>query len=224
MAIGTIAATFAPEMPLRERACKPDRATYQLQTFPASVRMPPPDADQSRWFTVEVQPHESALRSYLQSRFPNLGDFDDVVQETYRRLLREHAAGRIRHVRSFMFTAARNVALDLFRRRKHGAVAVVPHSAELDVVEERPDAGETISQQQELDILTQAVQSLPERCRQVIMLRYLKGCSYQEIADILGISTETVKTHMAKGVQRCAEYFEARGILRERARLKLEGG
>ena len=179
----------------------------------------PPEADQSHWFAAEVQPHEAALRTYLQSRFPTLGDFDDVVQETYRRVLREHAAGRIRHVRAFLFTAARNVALDLFRRRHHSAVTTIPHSADWDVEEERPNAAELLSQQQELEILAQAVQSLPDRCRQVIMLRYLKSCTYQEIADLLGISTETVKTHMAKGVQRCTEYFEARGILRERTRL-----
>lgn len=184
--------------------------------------MPTPDAEQTRWFAVEVQPHESALRHYLQSRFPQLGDFDDVVQETYRRVLRERAAGRVRHVRAFMFTAARNVALDLFRRRSHSPVTAIPNPAGLDVVEERPNAAETLSQQQELEILAQAVQSLPDRCRQVIMLRYLRNCSYQEIADVLGISPETVKTHMAKGVQRCAEYFEARGILRERTRLGLD--
>lgn len=189
-------------------------------THPA--RMPPPDAEQSRWFADEVQPHETALRTYLQARFPRLVDFDDVVQETYRRALREQAAGRIRHVRAFLFTAARNIALDLFRRRQNGPISPIPHPAGLDVVEERPDAAEALSQQQELELLAEAVRALPERCRHVIMLRYLKNCSYQEIADVLGISTETVKTHLAKGVQRCIEYFESRGILRERTGLKWE--
>ncbi|WP_158277479.1 RNA polymerase sigma factor [Opitutus sp. ER46] len=184
--------------------------------------MPPTDADQSQWFTVEVQPHEAALRSYLQARFPALRDFDDVVQETYRRVLHEHAAGRLRHARAFMFTAARNVALDLFRRRAQENGTPIPQASGLDVVEERPDAAQELSQRQELQILADAIAALPDRCRHVIMLRYLKSCSYQEIADTLGVSTETVKTHMAKGVQRCAEYFEARGILHERARLHLK--
>jgi RNA polymerase sigma-70 factor (ECF subfamily) len=178
--------------------------------------MSPQDNEQARWFAVEVQPHESALRSYLQTRFPQLRDFDDVVQEAYRRVLREQSAGRLRHVRAFLFTAARNVALDLFRRRKYAPLAPIPPETEVNVVEERPDAAETLSQQQELEILADAVRSLPDRCRQVILLRYVKNYSYQEIADALGVSTETVKTHMAKGVQRCTEYFASRGILRER--------
>jgi RNA polymerase sigma factor (sigma-70 family) len=179
--------------------------------------MSPSDTEQSRWFALEVLPHEAALRAYLRSQFPLLQDSDDVIQETYTRILREKDAGRIRHARAFMFTAARNVALDVFRRRRTSGGDAITHLDVADVVEERPDAAEALSQRQELDILAEAVRTLPERCRQVIMLRYLKGCSYKEIAALLDVSPETVKTHMAKGLRRCAEYFEVRGLLSERA-------
>jgi len=178
--------------------------------------MPLQQTEQSRWFTVEVQPHEPALRAYLQARFPLLRDADDVIQETYTRLLREKDAGRIRHTRAFMFTAARNIALDFFRRRQNVQLESITHSSAANVVEVAPHAADAISQRQELEFLAQAVQTLPHRCRQVIMLRYLKGSSYKEIASILGISTETVKTHMAKGVKLCADFFAARGLLQER--------
>ncbi len=179
--------------------------------------MPPlQETEQSRWFTLEVQPHEPALRAYLQSRFPLLRDADDIIQETYRRLLRENNAGRLRHPRAFLFTAARNAALDFFRRRKHAPTESITHSEAANVVEESAHVAEAVCQQQELQILADAVQTLPHRCRQVIMLRYLKGYSYKEIAATLGISAETVKTHMAKGVKLCSDYFAARGLLEER--------
>lgn len=174
------------------------------------------ETEQSRWFSLEVQPHEPALRAYLQARFPLIRDADDIIQETYTRLLREKNAGRIRHARAFMFTAARNVALDFFRRRRNATTEPITHSTAASVVEESPHAAEAVSQQQELQILADAVQTLPTRCRQVIMLRYLKGYSYKEIAATLGVSTETVKTHMAKGVKMCGDYFAARGLLEER--------
>ncbi len=179
--------------------------------------MPPLDTEQSRWFAMEVLPHEAALRAYLRSQFPRLQDSDDVIQETYTRLLREKDAGRIQHPRAFMFTAARNVALDLFRRRRTAGADAITHWDVANVVEERPNAAEVFDQRQQLELLAEAVRTLPERCRQVIMLRYLKGSSYKEIATLLGISTETVKTHMAKGVLRCTEFFEARGLRHERA-------
>jgi RNA polymerase sigma-70 factor (ECF subfamily) len=174
------------------------------------------ETDSSRWFSVEVQPHEPALRAYLHARFPLLRDTDDIIQETYTRILREKDAGRIRHARAFLFTAARNAAVDFFRRRRHDGPDSLTHLQTASVVEEAPHAAEVISQQQELETLAEAVQTLPTRCRQVIMLRYLKGYSYKEIASTLGISTETVKTHMAKGVKLCSDYFAARGLLAER--------
>lgn len=174
--------------------------------------MPPSESEQSRWFALEVQPNEPALRAYLRSRFPALPDADDIIQETYRRLFRERATGRLRQARAFMFTVARNLALDFFRHQRLETPPALPHPTRSDVVEQQPNAADVASRQQELEILAEAVRALPDRCRHVILLRYMKGCSYKEIAALLGISPETVKTHLANGLQRCAAYFRERGL------------
>jgi len=175
------------------------------------TRLPAPSL--SRWFTEEVQPHEPALRAYLQARFPTLGDQDDLVQETYTRLLRAQANGGVRYPKAFLFTAARNIAFDLFRRRGAKPTEAVTDLVELTVLEEMPGVGEQMDQSYELEVLADAVRALPDRCRQVIMLRYLDGLAYKEIAEQLGISAETVKVHMAKGMRRCAAFFAERGLL-----------
>ena len=123
------------------------------------------ETEQSRWFSMEVQPHEAALRAYLHARFPMLRDADDIVQETYTRLLKEKKAGRIRHARALMFTVVRNAALDFFRRCRTVPLEPTTHLIAANVIEEAPHAAETISQQQELEILAQAVQTLPTPSR-----------------------------------------------------------
>lgn len=172
-----------------------------------------PPSEQARWFAEEVQPHESALRAYLLARFPTLADHDDLVQETYTRLLRAQGHGGVRYPKAFLFTAARNVAFDQFRRRGAKPTETVTDLVELTVLEDRPGVGEQIDQCYELEVLADAVRALPDRCRQVIMLRYLDGLAYKEIAGQLGISAETVKVHMAKGMRRCAAFFAERGLL-----------
>ena len=47
------------------------------------------------------------------------------------------------------------------------------------------------------------------------MLRHLDGLAYKEIAERLGISPETVKVHMIKGVKDCTRFFRQRGLLGE---------
>jgi RNA polymerase sigma factor (sigma-70 family) len=175
------------------------------------VSAPPPE---SRWFSEEVQPHESSLRAYLRGLFPSLPDIDDFVQESYARLIRAKAAGRVGYAKAFLFTTARNAALDFFRRRKVVSIEPVARLEELSVLADNADVAETVSQQQELEMLAAAVRGLPERCRQVLTLRLLYGHSQKEIAAQLGISEHTVKAQLAKGMRRCADYFEARGIVR----------
>jgi RNA polymerase sigma-70 factor (ECF subfamily) len=176
-----------------------------------------PPADQAQWFGEEVKPHEPALRAYLQARFPSLSDHDDLVQETYVRLLKAKAAGNVRYARALLFTTARNAALDLFRRKKVVSMEAITDFTESTVLEEAPDVSQSLARQEELDLLAEAVRSLSDRCRQVVLLRYVDGLSYKEIAAQLGTSPETVKTQLAMSMRRCARFFAARGMLGKHA-------
>jgi len=160
-----------------------------------------------------VKPHESALRAYLRSLFPSLTDLDDLVQESYARLLRAREKGKVKYVKAFLFAIARNAALDFCRRQKVVSFEPIGDSADLIVIDERPDVAEIVNKQQELELLAEAVQSLPERCRQVLTLRLLYELSHKEIAAELGISNLTVKAQLAKGMRRCAQYFQMRGLV-----------
>jgi len=163
-----------------------------------------------------VQPYEEALRAYLQARFTNLSDLDDILQETYARMLRVYEAGAIRSTKSLLFTTARNAALDAFRRRRvRPAVPLTPEHA-ARVLADTPDAAESVSHRQELEILAEAMAALPPQCREVMLRRYRDGASCREIATQLDLSPETIKVHLARGLRRCAEYFAERGLLKDR--------
>jgi len=173
----------------------------------------PRQSEETRWFAEEVQPHESLLRSWLRGLFPSLPDMDDLVQESYIRLIRAREAGKVGHAKAYLFTTARNAALDLFRRRKIISIEPVGDLADSTVLDEGPSAADAVSKQQELDLLAEAVRELPERCRQTLTLRLLYGLSHKEIAARLKISEHTVKAQLAKGMRRCSTYFAERGLL-----------
>lgn len=173
-----------------------------------------PNKENAVWFAEEVQPHESSLRLWLRRKFPSLPDVDDLVQDSYARLIRARETGRISYVKAFLFTTARNAALDIFRRRQVVSIESVADMSELSVIEDRPDAAESANKQEELDLLAAAVRTLPDRCRQVLTLRLLYGLSHRQIAADLGISEHTVKAQLAKGMRRCSEYFAERGLIK----------
>lgn len=170
----------------------------------------PPDSDQ--WFATSVQPHEALLRRWLADRFPSLDDTDDVAQEALTRVWREGPSADIASPKAFLFAVARNLALDRLRRRQ-----IVPFSSleEIDlsfVLADEPNAAESAARRQELDILTQAIQSLPDRCRQVLTLRKIYGLSQREIAARLGISESTVEAQVYQGMRRCTAFLARHGL------------
>jgi len=159
-----------------------------------------------------VQPHERTLRGYLHNSGA-VAEVDDLVQETYLRLVRAREQGPIHSTRGLLFATARNAALDLFRRRavaKTDAVAEFDHSHVLD---EAPGIPELVGRRQETDLLAAAIRALPDRCREILVLRKFENLSHKEIAARLGIAVHTVEAQLTKAVRRCEAYFGQHGGL-----------
>lgn len=178
--------------------------------------MPPQDVEIARWFAEEVRPHEPALRSYLRAHFPTLSDIDDLVQETYARLVHARTTGLVAEARPYLFSTARNAAIDLCRRKRVVPIESMAETARLSIPDDRPDAAEALSQDQELLLLVEAIRALPDRCRQVLTLRKLHGLSHRAIAEQLSISENTVSAQITLGVFRVRDYLLARGVTRDR--------
>lgn len=160
--------------------------------------------------------HEAALRAYLRNRFPTLQDQDDLVQESYAKLIRGKAMGKVRNVKAYLFAMARNTAFDIFRRNRMIPIGGLDEMEQLGVLTYTPDASAVADHDRELDILAEAIQSLPERCRRVVTLRKIDGLSYREVAEKLGITENTVNAQLANGAWRIREFLRARGLLKGR--------
>jgi RNA polymerase sigma factor (sigma-70 family) len=169
--------------------------------------------DRRTWFAQQILVHEAQLRGYLRRFLKLASDVSDGVQETYARLLSlpDSELSEIRFPHAFLFAAARNVALEWTRRQRLIFCDLMAETSATSVLDERPSAYEQLSTHQELELLERAIDSLPARCREVLILRKLYGLSQKEIAARLGISENTVEKHAANGVRLCAAYVYARG-------------
>jgi len=170
----------------------------------------------TRWFVDEVQPYAGAVRGWLASRFAALTDVDDVVQEALIRVLRARESGPVLAPKALLFVAARNLALNRLRgwqRERREPLADFDLGGVLD---EHEDIRETVARLEEFRVLIEAIQALPERCRQVMTLRRIYGLSQKEVAARLGISEHTVEAQSTIGLDKCAQFFRARGYVSRR--------
>jgi RNA polymerase sigma factor (sigma-70 family) len=174
--------------------------------------MASPGKEHDQWFADEVRPHESSLRAFLMRSLGSAADVDDLVQESYIRILVARKAGEIRSSKNFLFTIARNAIRDLIRRRAVAVAIPFTENAPIAVLDDSPGVADLVSRRQELELLADAIRALPERCREVFLLRKIQAIPQKEIARRLGISENTVETLVARGARSCADYVRSRSI------------
>ncbi|MBD5781617.1 RNA polymerase sigma factor [Pelagicoccus sp. NFK12] len=163
-------------------------------------------SEQQRWFREQLEPHESKLRAWLRSRFPSELDVDDIIQESYLKVLRAKEGVVMENPKAFWFATARNLALDHVRHPRLARTEHMDREEYLEFEDNSLSVPETVSRNQELEILTRAVQSLPKRCRQVVTLAKIYGLSQREVARKLGISENTVSNQLTIGVRKCVDF------------------
>lgn len=131
---------------------------------------------------------------------------EDLLQETYLRVSAALTDTQVEHLAPFLFQTARNLALDHLRglRRQN---RVLQNDVPGEVIEQVPsstaDPELTITQQQVLERLDEALAGLLPRQQQVFMLNRLHGWRYAEIAAHLDISLSTVQKDLKLAMAVC---------------------
>ena len=172
--------------------------------------MSEPASDRSRWFAEEVHPHDSSLKAYLHGQFPSVRDVDDVVQESYLRIWKTRAAHPIKSAKAFLFTIARRLALDLVRRDRRSPFVPVKDVNALFVLTDAPNASEAATTSDDIQIMVEAIDALPARCREIFVLCQVESHPQRVVAARLGLSENTVAVQSARGLQRCEKFVRRR--------------
>jgi RNA polymerase sigma-70 factor, ECF subfamily len=180
-----------------------------------SPSLPGAHADDVRAFEALFQEHYAPLCRFADHYLRDHGAAEDLVQDLFAALWTDGALRDVRgSVRAYLFTAVRNRALNVRKRRlverdwqRHEAA---PEVRELHPKPAQPD--ELLVGAERVERLADAIEALPERCRLVMHLRWREQLSYTEIASILGISVKGVEIQLSRGLH------TLRSRLRERLR------
>ncbi|MBT3734141.1 RNA polymerase sigma factor [Pseudomonadales bacterium] len=136
-------------------------------------------------------------------------EVEDIVQEAYVRACQAERESPITAPRAFLFKTVKNLALDNVKR------AETRLSDSFDEDEAGPellvygaDPLNEASSHEEFSLFCEAVRLLPTQCRRAFVLKKVYGCSRREIAERMGISENTVQTHIARGMKACMQFME----------------
>lgn len=152
------------------------------------------------WFVREVLPLEADLMKYMLGIWRNKGDIADLRQDVYVRVLESAGKELPRAARPFVFTIARNV---LINRLRHARIVPIDAVSDLEtfaIPSDAPGPDRSIIARDELRRLQVAMDHLPPRCREAVILGRIEGLTGQQIAARMGISEATVSKHLATGM------------------------
>ncbi|MBL7767521.1 MAG: RNA polymerase sigma-70 factor [Flavipsychrobacter sp.] len=124
---------------------------------------------------------------------------EEIVQEVWVQvwLGRERIAD-LANPTSYLFTIAAHKIIDSLRKNKKELKAQYLLSQELNYYEECRSGYDVKLAQK---IINQSIQQLPAQRQKVFELKYLEGYNYEQIANNLGISKNTVRNHMVKALE-----------------------
>ena len=109
------------------------------------------------WLGRHVLPHEPALRAWLRRRRLEGLEIDDVIQETYTRLIAAESVAHILDAKSYAFQIAGSVVIDHLRRMKVVSIASVPDLDYLELPSEEPSPERQVIDREELHRLAQMI-------------------------------------------------------------------
>jgi RNA polymerase sigma factor (sigma-70 family) len=177
--------------------------TDREETAPRVARSVTPEA--RAWFVREVLPLEATLIQFLHHSWRNKNDIPDLRQEVYVRVF-EAARKRIPYpAKPFVFAIARNLLIDRIRREHVIPIEAVSDWETLNVATDDPGPDRNVIARDELGRLQAALDRLPPRCREAVVLGRIAALSRREIAERMGVSEATVTEHLTKGMRALAD-------------------
>lgn len=163
-----------------------------------NLQMPLTEAEVEAWFVREVLPLEAILMQYLRHNWRDSSGFEDLRQEIYMRVCEAAYKNPPERTRAFVFTTARNL---LITRGRRAHVVPIDAVADVDMIAaDEPGADRKLIAREELRRVKNAVEQLPPRYREVVLLRRIEGLSRREIAQRLGLAEATVAEYLAKAM------------------------
>jgi RNA polymerase sigma-70 factor (ECF subfamily) len=125
---------------------------------------------------------------------------EDLVQEVFVRLLKyRHTYRGDSQFTTWMFQIARNARIDYFRRSPRDEVSMEDETREY--VSLLPTPSERAEENEEMQIMLDALARLPEEKREVLLLRGQQGLKFEEIADALKCSVNTIKGRAFRAIR-----------------------
>ena len=149
--------------------------------------------------------YEKAVFNYCLRITKNRGEAEDVTQETFIKIYTHRKLiDPEKNIKTWIFTIATNTAYDFLRKKKRKNETSLEDETIYDLKTYYPKE----SVQSDVE---KALEKINPEYKKALVLFYQQGFKYEEIAEILAIPVNTVKTHISRGKEELKELLKEYG-------------
>jgi RNA polymerase sigma-70 factor (ECF subfamily) len=165
-------------------------------------------ADEPGAFEELVENYQHRLVAVMHHVVGSADEAEDLAQEVFLRVYRARKKYRPRcKFSTWLFTIANNLALNALRSRQrkpvvplnvHDSGVLGPRPAEQLVRDRAGPPSQRVQQQELVAVIQRALEGLNERQRMAVILNKFEDMNYQEIAEVMGLTTQAVKSLLSR--------------------------
>ena len=134
-----------------------------------------------------VNDYSDALYRYLSRMYTDQEMARDVVQSVFEKLWIKRDELNLREVKSYLFTMARNKAIDVWRKNKR-IISIQEHHDRVELNKAKSF--------EDMDYVNYCLRELNENQKSILLLREYEGHSYEDIAEITGMTLSQIKINL----------------------------
>jgi RNA polymerase sigma-70 factor, ECF subfamily len=162
--------------------------------------------DRPRAFEVLVRRHQQTLVNFFRA-MGVYNDAEDLAQVTFVRVFRYRRRYRpTAKFTTFLYMIARQVRIDALRRAKRNETLTRKLTENADAADNETRSGCT-----DRPDVDRALDRLTPAMRSVVVLNFYQGLKYEEIGEVLGIPTGTVKSRMFQALRHLRQALDEDG-------------
>ncbi len=148
-------------------------------------------------FADIIERYQSPIFRYLYRLTGNYETALDLRQDTFLRAYKGILKNEVNvSLKAWLYKIATNSALQLFRRKRVLSFVPLKETTERDIANSEVDPSESIGDKADI---RDTLAKIPREQRICMVLHFVEGFKYREIADTLGISEEAVRKRVARG-------------------------
>lgn len=151
--------------------------------------------------------YREKIYQYVYFRIPDQEKTEDLLSEIFTKVLDYLIKGNeIKNFRAFLYQTARNIIVDFYREKNKHEISL-DEISELEIKEEKDPAKE-FDLKLDLVKIEKALRRIPDRYREVIVLRYINELPFKEIAKITGENPTSLRQLVHRGLKLVKKYLQ----------------